>query len=166
MKIKQILTFCLPVNSVPVIFCLRFANPKTATGSCPWLIWIRESLDLKIWVFVNATLKFPLTTFFFSSSVLNLYTQVFVTDRACSVLFYIPCVYVLCIRHWRQGKQWTIVDFYQGCFVSRDSLYFCPIVFRQLFLDKVIHPKCYKQLKKGPHWSHFGWQKISWFLVD
>ena len=30
---------------------------------------------------------------------------------------------------------------------------------------KVIHPKYYKHLKKGAHQSHFGIQKMGWFLA-
>ena len=33
-------------------------------------------------------------------------------------------------------------------------------------LNKVIHPKYYKRLKKGAHQSHLNRQKMGWFLAD
>ena len=44
-------------------------------------------------------------------------------------------------------------------FISRRKVEFHPTI-------KVIHPKYYKDLKKGANKSHLGRQKTGWFLAD
>ena len=55
---------------------------------------------------------------------------------------------------------------------SIDTIYLYIVLFsRNIGLqitvyNKVIHLKYYKHLKKGPHQSHLGTQKMGWFLAD